>query len=331
MTEIQVQFWNLIMTGLPPVENAIFDQVVPANVLMIIPELYSRGRLSKGLSLKRVYICILWGFYDGIVIFFIVYNFFIDSDVGIWQMGTMLTEASMYTANLWVLVYSSTVTKYTVIAHVFPLSVVALYYTIILGTEHLPSADSTTPDLYGLAGHVWSEAWYYECLFLCVGCTTGVMAFGRLCAHYFHPSPAKYAAEIERMHRSPGGQSRARRYVSRLRAAVSNVGKSTRVVTAGEEEGSSFSRKSSLENIPESVAEEGASTFGGVHSDRTRHSRSRKLRKVHPAHKEETCAADSATREVTKIDRNAGLPTSTTSEVPVLPALSLPTPTSTTI
>ena len=42
-----MQLWNLIMTGLPPIENAVFDQSVPANVLMILPELYSRGRLGR--------------------------------------------------------------------------------------------------------------------------------------------------------------------------------------------------------------------------------------------------------------------------------------------
>lgn len=70
LPKLYLQTYNLLWTSLPPIVTAVFDQDVPANILLDNPGLYEHGRLDLAYR-GRFWPNMIDGLYQGSVVFFL--------------------------------------------------------------------------------------------------------------------------------------------------------------------------------------------------------------------------------------------------------------------
>ena len=68
----------------------MFDQDVPDTLLSAQPKLYRQGRLGKVYKPYSFWINMTDALYQSLVIFFVSFGAFMDSEVGIWEFGTIM-------------------------------------------------------------------------------------------------------------------------------------------------------------------------------------------------------------------------------------------------
>ncbi|GAB6021543.1 hypothetical protein CHUAL_004143 [Chamberlinius hualienensis] len=93
--QLNVMLYNLMFTSFPPLIIGIFDQDVPADLLILNPQLYRQGRHSQVYRNHSFWVNILDALYQSLVIFFFVVCTYHDSNVGIWEVGTTITFACL--------------------------------------------------------------------------------------------------------------------------------------------------------------------------------------------------------------------------------------------
>lgn len=113
--QIYLMLYNLLFTSLPPLVLGVYDRITTPGVLLSMPELYKRGRLSLVYRPYSFWITIADALYESIVIFFTIFITYYDTTIDIWEFGTTITTACI----LAMLLHASIETRSWTIIHVF--------------------------------------------------------------------------------------------------------------------------------------------------------------------------------------------------------------------
>jgi len=88
--QMYLMLFNLLFTSLPPLAVGVFDRDAPADLLSSSPPLYSVGRLSTVYKPYSFWINMADALYQSLVVFFVAFGAFTESDIGLWEFGTMV-------------------------------------------------------------------------------------------------------------------------------------------------------------------------------------------------------------------------------------------------
>eukprot|EP01135_Chromosphaera_perkinsii_P001852 Nk52_evm1s212 gene=Nk52_evmTU1s212 len=99
--------FNVFFTSLPVMAMAIFEQVVPDNILLLYPQLYSLNRGGHTFNSKIFWGWLLDAVYESIILFFIPYAAYEDTlsqlsegrQEGLWSLGTVMYTCVLITVN----------------------------------------------------------------------------------------------------------------------------------------------------------------------------------------------------------------------------------------
>ncbi|KAK2165061.1 hypothetical protein LSH36_55g03001 [Paralvinella palmiformis] len=85
--DLNLIFYNLIYTALPPIVFGILDQDVSDDLLMSRPDLYKEGAMGLVYTKYSYFICVLDAIWQSLVQFFVPYQIYLDSAVSMWEFG----------------------------------------------------------------------------------------------------------------------------------------------------------------------------------------------------------------------------------------------------
>ncbi|KAF6198978.1 hypothetical protein GE061_007001 [Apolygus lucorum] len=88
--------YNLFFTSLPPLAIGVYDQHAPEHLLSSRPSLYEYGRLGKAYQAHSFWLIILDSAYQSLAIFYIAVATYMDSEMGIWEFGSVITSSCMF-------------------------------------------------------------------------------------------------------------------------------------------------------------------------------------------------------------------------------------------
>uniref|UniRef100_A0A336KFC8 Phospholipid-transporting ATPase n=1 Tax=Culicoides sonorensis TaxID=179676 RepID=A0A336KFC8_CULSO len=94
---IYLMVYNLLFTSLPPICIGIYDRIVEEDMLLEHPELYKNARERKSFQNLNFWIVIADSFYQSLVIFYLPYFTYYDSDIGLWKFGTIILSSCLIT------------------------------------------------------------------------------------------------------------------------------------------------------------------------------------------------------------------------------------------
>lgn len=98
--QMYLMLYNLLFTSLPPMAIGIYDQDAPDTVLAAQPSLYTQGRLGLVYKPHSFWLNMADALYQSVVIFFLAAGAYQDSDVGIWEFGTVICTQCLCVMNL---------------------------------------------------------------------------------------------------------------------------------------------------------------------------------------------------------------------------------------
>lgn len=84
---------NVLFTSISPVIVGIYDQDCRDYILLQNPGIYARGRNSELYTKYSFIFNMVDAIYQSIIIFFVPYVMYIDSNIGIWEFGTTIFTA----------------------------------------------------------------------------------------------------------------------------------------------------------------------------------------------------------------------------------------------
>ncbi|BET01538.1 E1-E2 ATPase [Nesidiocoris tenuis] len=88
--------YNLFFTSLPPFAIGVYDRHAPEHLLSSRPALYEYGRLGKAYQAHSFWLVILDSAYQSLAIFYISVATYMDSEMGIWEFGSVITSCCMF-------------------------------------------------------------------------------------------------------------------------------------------------------------------------------------------------------------------------------------------
>ncbi|CAB0019266.1 unnamed protein product [Nesidiocoris tenuis] len=88
--------YNLFFTSLPPFAIGVYDRHAPEHLLSSRPTLYEYGRLGKAYQAHSFWLVILDSAYQSLAIFYISVATYMDSEMGIWEFGSVITSCCMF-------------------------------------------------------------------------------------------------------------------------------------------------------------------------------------------------------------------------------------------
>ncbi|EEC05352.1 ATPase, putative, partial [Ixodes scapularis] len=94
--QLYLMLYNVLFTSLPPLILGIYDQDCPAHLLLKRPALYAPGRRSKTYTKYSFWVNMLDALYQSIIIYFVPFLVYYDSDVDIWEFGTTICTACFF-------------------------------------------------------------------------------------------------------------------------------------------------------------------------------------------------------------------------------------------
>ncbi|RWS07408.1 putative phospholipid-transporting ATPase VD-like protein, partial [Dinothrombium tinctorium] len=94
--QLYLILYNLLFTSLLPLSFGIYEQYLPSNVLLEQPYLYSNGRNSKVYNTKNFLMAFLEAIYESLIIFYMAYGAYFNSEIGIYEFGTLLVNALVF-------------------------------------------------------------------------------------------------------------------------------------------------------------------------------------------------------------------------------------------
>ncbi|KAF7379150.1 hypothetical protein HZH68_016995 [Vespula germanica] len=112
--QIYLMLYNLLFISLPPLVLGVYDRITTPSILLSMPELYKRGRLGLVYRPFSFWITMADAFYESIVIFFTIFITYYDTNVDIWEFGTTITTACIFS----MLLHVSIETRSWTIIHV---------------------------------------------------------------------------------------------------------------------------------------------------------------------------------------------------------------------
>ncbi|CAB4062626.1 E7.6.2.1 [Lepeophtheirus salmonis] len=129
-TFVFVCFWYQLFCGFSAI--GVYDQDAPDYILQNMPRLYERGRLGQIYKPYSFWISMADALYQSIVIFFTAYGCYNDTDIGLWEFGTIICTSCLFvmTFHLAVETNSWTIIHWiSLIVSIFSYFVFALLYS----------------------------------------------------------------------------------------------------------------------------------------------------------------------------------------------------------
>ncbi|XP_046854254.1 phospholipid-transporting ATPase VA-like isoform X2 [Xenia sp. Carnegie-2017] len=100
INDVNLIFFNLIFTSLPPIISGIWDQDVSCDVLLAKPFLYAQGRESMLYSRKWFWITMADAVFQSVVIFFSAFLVYYGTNTGLFTVGITLHQCAVIVASL---------------------------------------------------------------------------------------------------------------------------------------------------------------------------------------------------------------------------------------
>ena len=88
--QMYLMLYNLFFTSLPPMAIGVFDQDAPDVVLTEQPYLYRQGRLGEVYKRHSFWVNMADAVYQSLVVYLSAHGAYANSDVGIWEFGTVI-------------------------------------------------------------------------------------------------------------------------------------------------------------------------------------------------------------------------------------------------
>ena len=88
--QMYLMLYNLVFTSLPPMAIGVFDQDATDTILMEKPILYQQGSLGQVYKRHSFWINMADALYQSLIIYFFAVGVYRNSDVGIWEFGTVI-------------------------------------------------------------------------------------------------------------------------------------------------------------------------------------------------------------------------------------------------
>ncbi|KAI0216378.1 putative phospholipid-transporting ATPase VD [Lamellibrachia satsuma] len=98
--ELNLIFFNIFYTSLPPLVLGIFDKNAPGHILEKEPQLYKQGPLGKVYKKTSYIISILDALWQSLVLFFVPYFAYVGSNTGLQEFGFTCNTACVFTTLL---------------------------------------------------------------------------------------------------------------------------------------------------------------------------------------------------------------------------------------
>ncbi|CAG9822413.1 unnamed protein product [Phaedon cochleariae] len=94
--QMYLMLYNLLFTSLPPVAIGVYDKDAPYDILLDKPYLYVRGRLNQVYKPYAFWLTMLDALYQSVCIFWVCQLGYADTDVDVFEFGTVSTTACMF-------------------------------------------------------------------------------------------------------------------------------------------------------------------------------------------------------------------------------------------
>lgn len=161
--QLYLMLYNVLFTSLPPLILGIYDQDCPAHLLLRRPTLYAPGRKSKTYTKYSFWVNMLDALYQSIIIFFVPFFVYYDSDVDIWEFGTTICTACFCVQMLhvaiecksWTLMHGMSIVASFLVYFGFAL----LYNSVCYNSPSLQNP-------YWVMQHAMGSAQFWLCLLL---------------------------------------------------------------------------------------------------------------------------------------------------------------------
>ncbi|XP_022901722.2 phospholipid-transporting ATPase VD isoform X1 [Onthophagus taurus] len=182
--QMYLMLYNLLFTSLPPIAIGVYDQNAPEELLINEPYLYRRGRLGRAYKSHSFWLTLFDALYQSIAVFFICFCVYYDTDIGLFEFGTVLTTACMFVMLLHAGIEIRSWTIIHVLTIVFSISVFYiysyLYNSICVSCFGLPSS-------YGVIQNTASTLNYWLVIPIC--CVTAILPriIIRVAKNIFYP------------------------------------------------------------------------------------------------------------------------------------------------
>ncbi|XP_064481795.1 phospholipid-transporting ATPase VB-like [Ornithodoros turicata] len=161
--QLYLMLYNVLFTSLPPLVLGIYDQDCPAHLLLKRPALYTPGRKSKTYTRYSFWINMLDALYQSIIIFFVPFLVYYDSDIDIWEFGTTICTACFCVQMLHVAVECKSWT----LMHMMSILVSCLvYFGFALMYNSLCYDSPTLQNPYWVMQHAMNNSQFWFCLLL---------------------------------------------------------------------------------------------------------------------------------------------------------------------
>lgn len=161
--QLYLMLYNVLFTSLPPLILGIYDQDCPAHLLLKRPALYTPGRKSKTYTKYSFWVNMLDALYQSIIIFFVPFFVYYDSDVDIWEFGTTICTACFCVQMLHVAIECKSWTL------MHGMSIVAsffVYFGFALLYNSVCYDSPTLQNPYWVMQHAMATAQFWLCLLL---------------------------------------------------------------------------------------------------------------------------------------------------------------------
>nr|XP_050868610.1 phospholipid-transporting ATPase VA isoform X1 [Vespula vulgaris] len=144
--QIYLMLYNLLFISLPPLVLGVYDRITTPSILLSMPELYKRGRLGLVYRPFSFWITMADALYESIVIFFTIFITYYDTTVDIWEFGTTITTACIFS----MLLHVSIETRSWTIIHV-----VAIMGSLLIYMGFCLIYNAFCINCMGLPGSFW--------------------------------------------------------------------------------------------------------------------------------------------------------------------------------
>ncbi|CAG8972469.1 hypothetical protein HYALB_00001158 [Hymenoscyphus albidus] len=99
--------WNTLFTSLPVMIPGIFEQDLPAETLLAVPELYSYGQRNQGFNIRKYWWWMFMGISEGVGIYFLIYALYGRhemGDQGLFALGNLAFSVCVVFINVKLLI-----------------------------------------------------------------------------------------------------------------------------------------------------------------------------------------------------------------------------------
>lgn len=164
--------YNLLLTSLPPIVLAIFDQELSAEYALAFPEIYAKGQRNSAYNFRVFASWLASALWQSAVIFYICFWGFGDSPtyngqlLGMFPFGAVVFSAVIINVHVMLLVYQSSWTKLS--AGLYALSFISWFIVgPLFSLRAISLTGKLSPPLYAVMHRVFAEPRFWFVVLLC--------------------------------------------------------------------------------------------------------------------------------------------------------------------